>query len=242
MNQRVSLLERYPRARSFPVETQQQGASARLTGSECPSQKREGRLQVRLLQGENSLLLAQNRPAEAGRPLRDLERRRRNHLQPPLPANDSDAAKSAYDVLLKWLTAKESQHTIVLLGMTGIATTGIVAYLASGNICLAAAEIAKVVSVNGSEAVVGVAKVAAPALACMGAQMYIGTQAIWEVTDILRGYILGPSAKASNSARLFGRDLGKDPPPQVRGLPSPPGRSIRSLQSGLSSSQKRIGN
>jgi hypothetical protein len=169
-----------------------------------------------------------------------LERRPRSHSQPAVPADGSDLAKSTFDVLVNWLTAKESQPTVILLGMAGIATTGVVTYLTSGSICMAAADIAKAVSANGSEAVVGVAQAAAPAVATI----YLGTQVIWEASDTIRGYFWGLSTSASSSAGRSGRVLGEveDPPLPVRGLPSPSRRVSRSQPSRLSTSQRCIRN
>ena len=231
-------------ARSRRAENHQSSVRAHLTMPDRPFQARERSSQVQPLQGENRRPLGPSSPAEMSRPIRELNRRTRSHSQLAFPANDSGSAKNTYDLLLKWLTAKESQPTIVLLGMAGIAATGMVTYFASEHICVAATEIARVVSANGSEAIVGVAKVAAPAIAGMGAKMFLGTKLVWEVSDTIRGYVSGPSAKASSNARGFGRVLGEieDSSPLVRGLLSPPRSSKRSGGSQPSTSLRRIGN
>ncbi|MCJ1238970.1 hypothetical protein MMC14_006962 [Varicellaria rhodocarpa] len=226
------------------LENQQNRASNRLARSDYSSQGRGGRSQVIPLQGGNLRPPAQTCHVETGRPMRNLERSLRSHPAPAVLAKGCDSAKSVYDILLKWLTAEESQSTIVLLGMASITTTGLVTYLASGNICIAAIEIAKAMSVNGSSAVVGVAKVAAPALAGMGVYMYLGTQVIWGASDMIRGYVLGPSARVSRSANGYGRVLGEidDQPTLLRSLMSPPRRSSRIRLSEPTTSQRRIGN
>ena len=103
---------------------------------------------------------------------------------------------------------------------------------------MAAVEIAKAVSANGSEAVVGVAKVAAPA----AATIFLGTKVIWEASDTIRCYLWGPSTRASSSASRSGRVIGEvEDPPMPLGLP-PSRRPNRSNPSRPRASQRRIGN
>ena len=222
-------------------ENQQKRANTRVARLDYSFQGQGGRSQVIPLQDENLGLPAQIRHVKLGRPIRNLERSPRSHLPPAVLVKGSDSAKSVYDLLLKWLTAEESQSTIVLLGMASITTTGLVTYVASGNICIATVEIAKAVSANGSGAIVGVAKVAVPALAGMGVYMYLGTQVIWGASDLIRGYILGPSARSANG---YGRILGEidDQPTLLRSIMSPPRRSSRNRLSEPSTSQRRIAN
>ena len=222
-------------------ENQQKRASTRLARLDYSFQGKGGRSQVIPLQGENLGPPAHARHVETGRLMRNMERSPRIHPPPAVLAKASDSAKSTYDLLLKWLTAEESQSTIVLLGMASIMTIGLVTYLASGNICIAAIEIAKVMSVNGSGAVVGVAKVAAPALASMGVYMCLGTQVIWRASDMIRVYILGPSARSANGYGRILREI-DDQPTLLRNIMSPPRRSSRNRLSEPSTSQRRIGN